>query len=100
MPKLTKSLHTVTSATAVAAHLARAAIDLNGQPYSWTRNDAADLASAALALLGHMFRPADLSRDETGARIVKNCGAILAECATALDSNVSRYERNSSAGDM
>lgn len=77
---LTKSLHTVTSATAVARHLVIAGVDAVGAPFRWSPALATGdvLASAALLVLGHAVRPEDMARDVTAARIVASCERILA----------------------
>lgn len=68
---ITKSLHTVTSATNVARHLARNADYRNG----------IDLARASLAVLGYEYTTADMARangqDPTIGKIVNACTELL-----------------------
>jgi hypothetical protein len=69
---LTKSLHTVTAATAVAQHL----VSMYGvTDYS----TGAQLAVQALAILGHdvSASPEGCASDVTVARIVKACNALV-----------------------
>jgi hypothetical protein len=75
---LTKSLHTITSATRVAEYVFSVR---GGRPYT-----PALLASDALMILGYDYTAAGIlaavdTGDATVARIVANCGKILAASA-------------------
>jgi hypothetical protein len=74
---LTKSLHTITSATKVAEYV-HAVRTARGQ----APHDSIALAGAALAVLGYQYDRAGIlaviDSDPTLARIVANCGKILA----------------------
>jgi hypothetical protein len=66
---LTKSLHTITAATNVAAYLV--------SKDEWTGRSARQLADTALAILGQAEN-AHSAGDPTVARIVANCAKLLA----------------------
>lgn len=71
---LTKSLHTVTSCTAVAMYLARS------QAHS--PDMATPLVVDALALLGYRIDTADLNNDTTVAACIKSVRKALAKAGT------------------
>ena len=78
---LTKSLHTVTAATNVAAHLARSA--------HYAPSQAFDLAERALMILGYEYGARQLEAicnqeaDDTIVRVVKACAKLLADTKPA-----------------